>query len=57
MAWVNPEIMVESNTDAIITPMFVEGANGVNVAEGSKHAVHLRGRGGQLGTVPVRRAR
>ena len=26
--------MVASNTDAIITPMFVDGANGVSVAEG-----------------------
>ena len=35
MAWVNPEIMVESNHDAIITPMFIDGANGVNVSAGS----------------------
>ena len=34
MAWVNPEIMVESNTTAIITPMFVDGANGVSVDMG-----------------------
>ncbi len=34
MAWVNPEIMVESNSTAIITPMFVEGANGVSVDAG-----------------------
>ena len=35
MAWVNPETMVESNTSAIITPMFVDGANGVSVDAGS----------------------
>ena len=34
MASVNDEIMVNSNTDAIITPMFVENANGVSVMEG-----------------------
>ena len=34
MATVNEKIMVESNTGAIITPMFVEGANGVTVMEG-----------------------
>ena len=34
MAWVNPEIMVESNSSAIITPMFLEDANGVSVDEG-----------------------
>ena len=34
MAWVNPEIMVESNSSAIITPMFVDGANGVSVDAG-----------------------
>ena len=34
MASVNSEIMVASNTDAIITPMFVDGANGVSVADG-----------------------
>ena len=34
MASVNSEIMVNSNTDAIITPMFVDGANGVSVMEG-----------------------
>ena len=31
---VNSEIMVASNTSAIITPMFVDGANGVSVSEG-----------------------
>ena len=31
---VNPEIMVASNASAIITPMFVDGANGVSVSEG-----------------------
>ena len=30
-ASVNAEIMVESNTTAVITPMFVDGANGVGV--------------------------
>ena len=35
MAWVNPEIMVESNSDAIIRPMFLDGAAGVSVAEGN----------------------
>ncbi len=35
MAWVNPEIMVESNSTAIITPMFVDDANGVSVDAGS----------------------
>ena len=30
-ASVNTEIMVESNTTAVITPMFVDGANGVSV--------------------------
>ena len=34
MASVNSEIMVSSNTDAIITPMFVENANGVSVMAG-----------------------
>ena len=34
MASVNDEIMVSSNTDAIITPMFVENANGVSVMAG-----------------------
>ena len=34
MASVNEEIMVNSNADAIITPMFVEGANGVSVMAG-----------------------
>ena len=34
MASVNSEITVNSNTDAIITPMFVDGANGVSVMEG-----------------------
>ena len=34
MASVNSEIMVTSNSDAIITPMFVDGANGVSVMEG-----------------------
>ena len=34
MAYVNPEIMVESNSTAIITPMFVDGANGVSVDMG-----------------------
>ena len=34
MAKVNDEIMVASNSDAIITPMFVDGANGVSVSEG-----------------------
>ena len=34
MAWVNPEITVESNSTAIITPTFVEGANGVSVDAG-----------------------
>ena len=33
-ATVNPKIMVESNTSAVITPMFVEDANGVSVAYG-----------------------
>ena len=31
MADVNTEIMVESNTTAVITPMFVDGASGVSV--------------------------
>ena len=31
MADVNTEIMVESNATAVITPMFVDGANGVSV--------------------------
>ena len=35
MAMVNPEIMVESNTTALITPMFVENAAGVSIDEGS----------------------
>ena len=34
MASVNDKIMVNSNSDAIITPMFVENANGVSVSEG-----------------------
>ncbi len=34
MAHVNDEMMVMSNTDAIITPMFVENANGISVMEG-----------------------
>ena len=34
MASVNEEIMVNSNSDAIITPMFVENANGVSVMAG-----------------------
>jgi hypothetical protein len=33
-ASVNSEIMVESNTSAVITPMFVDGANGVSVSAG-----------------------
>ena len=33
-AFVNSKIMVESNTDAIITPMFLDDANGVTVIEG-----------------------
>ena len=33
-ASVNSEIMVSSNTVAIITPMFVDGANGVSVDDG-----------------------
>ena len=32
MATVNPEIMVESNATAVITPMFVDDANGVSVS-------------------------
>ena len=35
MATVNPKIMVESNTSAVITPMFVDGANGVSISAGS----------------------
>ena len=35
MATVNPNIAVSSNTAAIITPMFVDDANGVSVTEGS----------------------
>ncbi|MCY3746530.1 MAG: fibronectin type III domain-containing protein [Acidobacteria bacterium] len=35
MATVNAEIMVESNASAVITPMFVDGANGVGVNAGS----------------------
>ena len=35
MAWVNPQIMVESNTTAIITPTWLDGANGVSVDAGS----------------------
>ncbi len=31
MAWINPKTVVESDSTAIITPMFVEGANGVHV--------------------------
>ena len=34
-AYVNKKIMVESNTSAVITPMFVEDANGVGVTAGS----------------------
>ena len=34
MATVNTEISVESNTSAVIMPMFVENANGVSVDEG-----------------------
>ena len=34
MATVNPEITVTSNTSAVVTPMFVENANGVSVMEG-----------------------
>ena len=34
-ASVNPKIMVESNTSAVITPMFVEDANSVSVSAGS----------------------
>ena len=34
MASVNTEIMVSSNTSAVITAMFMEGANGVSVAAG-----------------------
>ena len=33
-ASVNTEIMVESNSSAVITPMFVDGATGVSVDEG-----------------------
>ena len=33
-ASVNTEIVVTSNTSAVITPMFVDGANGVSVNEG-----------------------
>ena len=33
-ASVNSEIMVESNSSAVITPMFVDGATGVSVDEG-----------------------
>ena len=36
-ASVNPEIMVESNTSAVITPMFVDDANGVSVIAGSSN--------------------
>ena len=32
MASVNPEIMVESNTTAVITPMWIDDAAGVDVA-------------------------
>ena len=35
MASVNTEIMVESNTSAVITPMFVDDANAVSVSAGS----------------------
>ncbi len=31
MAWINPKTVVESDSTAIITPMFVDGANGVHV--------------------------
>ncbi len=34
MAMVNPDMMVMSATTAVITPMFIEGAAGVNVAAG-----------------------
>jgi len=34
MATVNTEITVTSNTSAVVTPMFVENANGVSVMEG-----------------------
>ena len=34
MATVNTEITVTSNTSAVVTPMFVDGANGVSVMEG-----------------------
>ena len=34
MATVNTEITVMSNTSAVVTPMFVDGANGVSVMEG-----------------------
>ena len=34
MAMVNTEMMVESNTTAVITPMFVDGATGVSVDAG-----------------------
>ena len=34
MATVNAEIMVASNSSAVITPMFVDDANGVSVMEG-----------------------
>ena len=35
MATVNSKIMVESNTSAVITPMFVDGASGVSISAGS----------------------
>ena len=35
MAMLNSEMMVKSNTTAVITPMFIEGAAGVNVAAGT----------------------
>ena len=34
MATVNTEITITSNTSALVTPMFVDGANGVSVMEG-----------------------
>ena len=34
MATVNTEITVTSNASAVVTPMFVDGANGVSVMEG-----------------------
>ena len=51
MASVNTEIMVESNSTAIITPMFVDERQRGQRGHGHEHAVHLRGRRGQLGHV------